>query len=384
MIHSFNIKKIFFFGYFISGLAMWSSCKDNKSAETATNTEPTSEHQVILNAAQLKNISLSTANLEKKTLTHKIMVNGKTMVPHENEIAISVPYGGYVKSAKYMEGMKVSKGQVLTTIENEQFITLQEDYLNNQAKLSLSNSELARQTELNKDKSSSDKILQQAQHENTMLKIGQKAIAEKLSLIGINPSKLTSSSITRSINVYAPASGYISVVNIKRGQYVNPSDVLFEIIDPSNQMLALNVFEKDLPYIAVGQKVDAQFNTTDGTTLTGKVKYIGQKVSNQNYTEVLCDLNKKIDGISGRYINGTIHANGHEMWCLPQEAIVDFEGAKYVFVVSNPNVYDMVKVMTGSNEDDFIAIEDFTILQNKTIVTKGAYALLMKLKNKEE
>jgi membrane fusion protein, heavy metal efflux system len=383
MRQSFNIHK-YTLAFLVIGIALWSSCKDNKVAEVPANTAPSEEHQVVLNAQQLKNIDLATGTLQKKYLTNKIIVNGKTMVPHENEIAISVPYGGYVKSAKYMEGMKVSKGQILTSIENEQFITLQEEYLNNQAKLQLSNTELARQTELNKDKTSSDKVLQQAKHENTMLMIGQKALFEKLSLIGINPSKLTPGSIARSVNVYAPASGYITAVNVKKGQYVNPSDVLFEIIDPSNQLLALNVFEKDLPYIAVGQKVDAQFNNSDGTALSGKVKYIGQKVSSQNYTEVLCELSKKIEGVNGRYVNAVIHANSHENWSLPEEAIIDFEGGKYVFIQSKTNTYDMIKVSTGKTDDGFVAIEDDTTLQNKSIVIKGAYALLMKLKNKEE
>jgi len=72
-------------------------------------------------------------------------------------------------------------------------------------------------------------------------------------LININPRNLTENSISRSITLTAPFNGFVSKVNVNIGKYVNPTDVLFELVDPSEILLNLMVFEKDLTKLAIGQ-----------------------------------------------------------------------------------------------------------------------------------
>jgi cobalt-zinc-cadmium efflux system membrane fusion protein len=78
--------------------------------------------------------------------------------------------------------------------------------------------------------------------------------------MGINPENLNAGNIRRSIAVSSPVSGYISSVNVKIGQYVSPTDRLFEVVNTDDVHLALSVFEKDLNKISVGQRVFAYTN----------------------------------------------------------------------------------------------------------------------------
>jgi cobalt-zinc-cadmium efflux system membrane fusion protein len=72
------------------------------------------------------------------------------------------------------------------------------------------------------------------------------SLSQQLRLININPESLKSGSITKSVPVYSSINGFVSKVNVNIGKYVNPSDVLFELINPDDIHLNLKVYEKDL------------------------------------------------------------------------------------------------------------------------------------------
>jgi len=55
-----------------------------------------------------------------------------------------------------------------------------------------------------------------------------------------------------------------------------------------------------------------------------------------------------------------------------------------VFIETKTQQYQMVEITTGNKENGMVTIANAESLKGKTIVTKGAYTLLMKLKNKEE
>ena len=66
---------------------------------------------------------------------------------------------------------------------------------------------------------------------------------------------------------------------------------------------------------------------------------------------------------------------------LPEEAVVRFEGKQYIFEALENNQFRMTEVEVGDIENDYIEIISGEELKNKKIVIKGAYNLLMSLKN---
>ena len=83
-------------------------------------------------------------------------------------------------------------------------------------------------------------------------------------------------------------------------------------------------------------------------------------------------------------MNAEIELKNHMSNVLPEESVVRFEGKEYVFENKEKNTFEMMPVQTGNVHAGFIEIVSDTTLLDKSIVTKGAYALLMSLKNKEE
>lgn len=368
---------------FIATTTTFFACGNSKPAEKEA---VTAEETVInLTNDQIKNANIVIGKLEQKTVSSILKVNGKIDVPPQNMVSVSVPLGGYLKSTKLLPGMHVSKGEVIAVMEDQQYIQIQQDYLMAKAKLVYSTSEYNRQKELNQSKASSDKVFQQTEAEFSTQKIMVKALSEKLKLIGINPETVNENTISKSINIYSPINGFVTMVNVNIGKYTQPSEVLFELVNPSDIHLALTIFEKDLSQISIGQKLVAYTNNKPNVKHQCEIILVGHTVSNDRITEVHChflDYDKTL--FPGMYMNAEIELKKNDAFVLPEDAIVRFENILYVFVEKDKNNFEMVPVTTGSVENGFIEILNAEKLVAKNIVTKGAYSILMKSKNKSE
>ena len=81
------------------------------------------------------------------------------------------------------------------------------------------------------------------------------------------------------------------------------------------------------------------------------------------------------------FMNADIEVKSNNAKVLPDDAFVRFENKQYVFIVKGKNQFEMVEVKTGNSENGFTEITIDEKLANETFVFKGAYNLLMKMKN---
>lgn len=369
-------------GLIISSLLVFSACGSKTESETA----PTAiETSVTLSDAQNKNANLLMGKIEQKSISSVLKVNGRIDVPPQNLVSVSVPMGGYLKYTKLMPGMHLGKGEVIAVMEDQQYIQLQQDYLTAKARLNFMVSEYERQKELNQSKASSDKVFQQTEADFMTTKINVKSLAERLQLIGVNPDKLNENNISKSINIYSPIDGYVSKVNVNIGKYTQPSEELFELINPTDIHLALTVFEKDLNKLFIGQKVFAYTNNHPDDKHECEIILIGKNVSSNRSTEVHShfeEYDKSL--IPGMYMNAEIEIKSHNVYALPDAAIVRFENKQYIFISEGDSRFTIQEVETGESENGYTEILSGEKLANKDIVVQGAYTLLMVMKNKAE
>ena len=357
----------------------------NETKTEQTKTEQTSSAIVVLTNEQSKNAGIETGKLSTRNISSILKVNGKIDVPPQSMISISVPLGGYLKSTKLLPGMHINKGEVLAVMEDAQYIQLQQDYLTAKAQFSLTESEYNRQKELNQSKATSDKVFEQSKANWQTQLVLIKSLEEKLKLIGLNPQKLTADNISNSISIHSPITGFVSAVNVNIGKYVNPSDVLFELVNPSDIHLTLSVFEKDINKLSIGQKLFAYTNTNPDKKYDCEIILISKNLSNQNSAEVHCHFEQYDKSLlPGMFMNAEIELSGNNTAALPSEAIVRFENKHYVFIAKGSNQFEMQQVQTGNTENSFTEITGAGNLANQTFVTKGAYNLLMTMKNKRD
>lgn len=365
-------------------IALLSSCGDKTTETTAEQT--ISSTTVELTEAQLKNANIETGKAEQKSVSSILKVNGIIDVPPQNMVSISVPLGGYLKNTKLLPGMHVAKGEIIAVMEDQQYIQLQQDYLTAKARFSYTESEFNRQKELNQSKASSDKTFELAEADYKSQRVLIKSLYEKLKLIGVNPDNLTDNNLSRSVNVPSPIDGFVSKVNVNIGKYVNPADVLFELVNPTDIHLNLTVFEKDLNKLFIGQKLMAYTNNEPDKKFACEIILIGKDLSGERSVDVHCHFEKYDKNlIPGMYMNADVAVKSTDALVVPESAIVTLAGKQYVFEAKTNTQFEMTEVETGISEGGFTQISSATVnLAEKTLITKNAYSVFMKMQNKAE
>ncbi|PJJ79548.1 efflux RND transporter periplasmic adaptor subunit [Mucilaginibacter auburnensis] len=362
-----------------------SACGDKKPA---VEEKPAAAESsiVTLTDVQQKNAGIVTGKIEQKEISSVLKLNGQIDVPPQNMVSISVPLGGYLKATKLLPGMHVNKGEAIATVEDQQYIQLQQDYLTAKARISYLENEYKRQKDLNQSRAASDKVFQQAEADYHTQKVLITSLAEKLQLVGINVSRINESNISRSVNIYSPISGFVSKVNVNIGKYVSPTEVMFELVNPTDIHLGLKVYEKDINKLYIGQKVIAYTNNEPDKKHEGEILLIGRDLSPDRNTEVHChfeDYDKTL--VPGTYMNADVQVKNVQAAAVPNDALVEFEGKQYLYKVIGKNSYEMTEVNIGEGENGYTElIYPSPAIKNATIVVKGAYSLLMKMKNKDE
>jgi cobalt-zinc-cadmium efflux system membrane fusion protein len=366
-------------------LSLLFACSSKVEKEmVAAKDSATVSNVVSLSKAQLDLAKLVIGKLEPVQMHKTLQVNGFVDVPPQNVLSVSIPMGGYVKKANLIPGEKVSKGSVLAVLEDASYVTLQQDYLTAKSKLVFLEADYNRQKALNASKSSSDRQFQLAVSEFESQQYLVKSLSEKLELMGIVPSQLNENNISKSISFRSPISGYVTKVNVNAGKYVSPTDVLFEIMDPSDLHARLIVFENDATAIQKGNKVTFTVNNKPQEKYLAEVHVVTPNIENERTTEVHCDIVKSSARLfPGTFINAQIELNNVSVQSLPVEAVVKWQNKTYVFVEDGAANYKLVPVVVGLESKGVAEVVSGVTAADK-IVVANAYTLLMKLKNSSE
>ena len=213
---------------------------------------------------------------------NQVSFNGRIVLPPQRQATIALTMGGIVKKASLLPGQWVAANSVIATLENPEFITLQQTYLDSHAQTEYLLAEYERQKNLSAEQAASQKKFQQSKADFLSMKSRQDAAAAQLSLLGVQTEALLKNGIQPLLEVKAPISGYAANVEMNIGKYINPGEALFELIDKSSPMLCLTTYEKDLADIQVGSPVQFRVNGMGTQTFHGVVISIGQKVDETN------------------------------------------------------------------------------------------------------
>ena len=360
------------------------SCKNNdkEAAAKKTATEKPTTAGVTFTDAQIKAIDLQLGNFENKNLTTTLKINGKLSLPPQYQAQVSILNGGVVKNIFVQEGEFVSKGKNLATIANTEVIQLQQDYLENNANLSYLEKEFQRQKELRDENINAGKIYQQSQRELQIAQAKKETLKSKLMQLGINASNLSSKNIASSIAISAPISGYIQHINLSMGKFADANATLFEIIDNRFLHLDLKVFEKDIHKIKIGQEITFSDANDASHSHPAKIYAINKAFEpNEQAVIVHAKINETTETLlPGMYVEARVKIDNSNTTALPTEAIVNNGNDHFIFVSTDKNTFQQIKVNIGATDLGYTEVKAIDeIPTNAKPVIKGAYYLLSEL-----
>ncbi|MFY7666770.1 efflux RND transporter periplasmic adaptor subunit [Flavobacterium sp.] len=303
------------------------SCGKKEAAEE--HEEEKSETEVALTEVQAKTIGIETGSIEMKNLNTIIKANGYTVVPPQNRADISTLIGGVVKDIFVLEGTFVTKGKTLATIQNLEVSEMQEEYQSAVANIEYLEQEFKRQKTLTDENVNPRKAFQEVKSKLASERAKAQAAKNKLQALNVSPNGNTSL-----VPIVAPISGYVGKISITKGAFAETGVTLFEVVDNTQMHLDLNVFEKDLGKISIGQEVDFVLTNQSNKSIKGKIFGINKSFSNESKTVA---VHAKItsstkDLISGMYVAANINISNQTVPALPKDAVVR-NGDKYFIYI---------------------------------------------------
>jgi len=362
------------------------SCKGDAAVE-----EPKkiiSDNTTIdLDSAQLSNAGIVTDTPSIQTIHTTIKANGTVDVPPQSMVSVSFPLGGYLKTTSLLPGASVKKGEVIAVMEDQSYVQLQQDYLSAKARMDYLTEDVQRQKELSDADAASKKNYQLALSDFKIQQVLIKSLEEKLKIIGINPSTLNVNSISRDVDLHSPINGFVTKVNVNIGKFVNPSDVLFELVNPDDIHAAITVFEKDINSFKAGIKGVVSLADQSATKYNVEVILVAKNIDDTRSGLVHCHFeNPSHNLLPGMFLTGVFELNNKATDAISEEAVVKYEGKEYIFLTKNGTTFSLHQVETGARENGYVELEpdSVKVWMQTRVVVKGAYALLGMLKNKIE
>jgi cobalt-zinc-cadmium efflux system membrane fusion protein len=161
---------------------------------------------------------------------------------------------------------------------------------------------------------------------------------------------------------------------------------MFELIDPDDIHAALTIFEKDLPYIKIGNTVNIKFMGDKNGVFPAKVILVNKDVDEDRTATAHCHFEVHPTQLfPGMLIQAEVSVSDREVKVLPDEAIVRSGNQQFVFYKSSANKFVMIPVVTGLSANGKTEIQSgLEQVADGAIVLNNAYQLLGILKNKEE
>jgi cobalt-zinc-cadmium efflux system membrane fusion protein len=362
------------------------------AAPAAAPTPPANPDQVTVGAAQVQAAGIELGTFERQNMTTEVQANGSVEVPPQNRVSITAVLGGYVQAINVLPGQHVAAGTVVATLRSPEYLTLQQTYLQSKARVRFLSEELERQRILDVEDVGAKRKLQQARADYATEQATLRTTAAQLRLLGISVARLDAGTIVSSVPLTTPISGYVKAVNINPGQYVNPQDVLVEVLNRDDLHLELKVFEQDVTRVRPGQKILFKVqNAGRDEELTARVFLVGKAFDDDARTvRVHAHLEpERSDLLPGQFVAARIQTAGARVRTLPEAALIQAGELSYIFrrvgLDSGRTVFRRVKVRASQPQHGDVAVTILDPLPDTTqLVRRGAYFLDAELRKGED
>ncbi|WP_019986747.1 efflux RND transporter periplasmic adaptor subunit [Rudanella lutea] len=359
------------------------------TAQTPADSAEAPSDEVLLTADQIRLAGIATGLVEYRNLSQTLALNGRVVASAQNRVSISALQGGFVRQITLLPGQRVRKGQVLARVENPDLIQVQQDYAENRARLTYLEAEYARQQELSRENVGALKVFQQTSSDLNATRARLSALALRIRRLGLSPESATKGQFTSTYTVSSPVNGVVTEVPANLGQYVQPADVLAQLVGTDQLFAELTVFEKDLPLVREGQRVRVRLAGAGRGEQTARIYLINRSIDTDRSVRVLA----RFEGGSAAatmppnaFLQAVVELGANRSPALPEGAIVSSEGKEYIFVAQAPHgnntSYKALPIRRGVTEDGYSGVvlpAGFDPAQTPVVV-KGAYAILSQWK----
>lgn len=356
-----------------------------ETSESENQEEEIDFQNIPLSEKQVKAVDLKIGEAQEREMDAMLHVNGSLVLRAQDMGNVSSLMGGIVKNVYVKEGQMVSRGQVVATIENTDVVTLQREYYTAYKESEMARLELDRQKTLASAGAGIKKTLQMSEKNYKVAQANLLGTGRQLQQMGISTKEVAKGKFTTVFPLRAPISGTVSDMQASLGSYADMQTPLMKIRNNHAVECDLNVFEKDIAKVKVGDQVLVSLTNQPGVNVSGRVYGMNQylnKGTKSVAVHVKLDAKRGAKLFEGMYVSGQIATGRQLCMTLPNKAIVSADGKQYVFALNQQHSkggtysFSRHEVTTGVSNNGYTEVALCKHLKKgQKIVTDNAFYL---------
>lgn len=313
------------------------SVKARMAREKVTESNVPGLVPVMLAPERVQLIGLKTAIAEERAVSDPLRLVGY-VTPDETRLAdVQVRANGWVQELFMNEtGQRVEKGAPLLTLYSPELYQAWQDF------------QSARKAEL----LTTDSTMKAIKREIT------EASQRRLRFFGLSETDVDQGGTSGSnLTIRSPFSGHVLAKSVQEGQYIGPGQSLLTIADLSVVWVVVEVYERDLGRVRVGDSATISYSGAD-ERLRGRIAYIYPTVSAETRTtRARIEVNNSPMTLRpGMYADIAVAKDAATTLAIPADAILDGGETQYVFVVTEGNNFVPRMVGLGLRGDDWVEV----------------------------
>jgi cobalt-zinc-cadmium efflux system membrane fusion protein len=348
-------------------LALAGCGESGSKAAANSNSAKSSDNAELFTIPQEQMAHVQVLTVQPATLPRTLRLTGAVAYNSFRTTPVITQVSGPVSRVAVVPGQKVQKGEPMLYVASPDYSQLRTNYLKTKEAYALAQKAFARARDLYEHKAIAEQNLEQAQSAE-ILASGDLASAQAaLKVMGItDPDALVQAPPSFEVPVRAPIGGVVVEQDVSAGQLIQPGTTqCFVVSDIGTVWVLVNIYQKDLPYVHVGNTVTIQTDTY-ADAFHGRISYVAASLDpNTRTLQARIETNNPGEKLKkDMYVVATVNAGTiPNAIALPDAAVLrDSENQPFVYAAAGSNQFGRRAVTLGES------------LNGKTEITSGLKA----------
>ena len=292
--------------------------------------------------------------VQPTTLTRSLRLTGAVAYNSFRTTPVITQVSGPVSRIVVVPGQKIMQGEPMLYVASPDYSQLRTNFLKAKDAYALAQKASARAQDLYQHHAIAEQVLEQAQSVEVQAGGDLVSAQAALKVMGItDPDALVKAPPSFEVPVKAPISGLVVEQDVSAGQLLQSGATqTFMISDTSNVWVLVNVYQKDLPYVRVGDTVTIQTDTYPDV-FHGRISYVAASLDPATRT-LQARIDTKNPGEKLKkdmYVVAMVNAGViRNAIALPDSAVLrDTENQPFVYAAASSNQFGRRSVTLGES-----------------------------------
>ncbi|EMY61184.1 efflux RND transporter periplasmic adaptor subunit [Leptospira terpstrae] len=332
-----------------------------------------------------KNHPFSLVYLAEKALEEELQLPGTVSYDMNSVAKVGSRVSGRINQVFVKEGEHVKKSTALASIQSVELGTTEANYLKARARLEALKVQADRAKDLYERKVTSAKEYEISLMDYKSVKAEMETSRNALENLGLNDAEITNLEAgkynSKNLYIRTPISGTVTVREAIIGQAVNARDNLFTVADLSVLWINLEVYEKDLASIRVGNEAKVIPIGSKDESLKAVVSHVGDVIDPIKKTaEIRLEVRNSKgrlrpgQSVTATVVGAMVESSVNKAKVIPADCIHKIEGENYIFVRNTDGSFSAKKIGVGKIYDNWVEITN-GVESGEAIVEEGSFVL---------